>query len=764
MSTKATRASTDIFMIGQCIETLSERHLPTILEVLQFFFNYTGNKKEAEAKKEVVRQVLQVWARARIPTKEERSINEMFNKILENYKKIKKNKGRNCDSQKVKEVEFKNESMLLFDIAHRDAINLLTIDEDKNFLVDQRTERKWAMAGIDQKLFNCEKRKLIREEKRQSRVCAEQNRKKMAEKRAHFEERGDNSSSSSSDSELTNDPDVIEHTSPISTTAKKQKTCIVSKNLAAACDRKNLSLAQSVFVVAETAKTLGFDIDTLAISKSTMKRRRDEYRLSEALAIKNDFINALPKNAPLIVHWDGKILPNLTREGSSTQNVSQYAERLAIIISGPDLPVEKLLAIPKISGGTGEIMATEIKETLDNWRVTDNVVGMSFDTTASNTGQYKGACRLLEEKLERELIHLPCRHHIFEIVCGSVFKKLLGPSTGPEILIFKRFRDNWPLLNTSNFNKCQDSRLFTSHTAKRLKDSTVGFIFDVLDNDTGIFYLPREDYLEILELTLLFLGETPPYEVQLRKPGAFHHARWMAKVIYCIKIYLFRDQFDMTLTEESELLEFCLFITLIYVKSWSTAPNALDAPINDLNLCKDLMAYAEINASASDAAVIAFQRHLWYLGPNLLPLSLFSSKVSADVKLKMIQCARALPKTAVKKEGRKYDSKVFPANLNLNSFVDANFFKFFNRFYINQHFLNTHPNEWDNRPDFKDHVLRLSKLKVVNDSAERGIAMISTFNNSITQDEDQKQFLLQVIEKHRKEFPTCKKSTLATTK
>jgi len=54
----------------------------------------------------------------------------------------------------------------------------------------------------------------------------------------------------------------------------------------------------------------------------------------------------------------------------------------------------------------------------------------------------------------------------------------------------------------------------------------------------------------------------------------------------------------------------------------------------------------------------------------------------------------------------------------------------------------------------------VSSLKRVNDCAERGIALESCFNSSPTISEEVKQYLLQIVERHRKEFPDANKSTL----
>ena len=79
----------------------------------------------------------------------------------------------------------------------------------------------------------------------------------------------------------------------------------------------------------------------------------------------------------------------------------------------------------------------------------------------------------------------------------------------------------------------------------------------------------RDDYKELLQLALLFLGEPLTVaDVYIHAPGAFHRARWMAKIIYCLKVFLFRAQFHLSLRELSDLREFNIFIMKIYLKTW----------------------------------------------------------------------------------------------------------------------------------------------------------------------------------------------------
>ena len=49
--------------------------------------------------------------------------------------------------------------------AHKNALSLITIDEDRDFLIDQRAGRKMAMGGEDKELAKKEKKKWEREKK-----------------------------------------------------------------------------------------------------------------------------------------------------------------------------------------------------------------------------------------------------------------------------------------------------------------------------------------------------------------------------------------------------------------------------------------------------------------------------------------------------------------------------------------------------------------------------------------------------------------------
>ena len=54
----------------------------------------------------------------------------------------------------------------------------------------------------------------------------------------------------------------------------------------------------------------------------------------------------------------------------------------------------------------------------------------------------------------------------------------------------------------------------------------------------------------------------------------------------------------------------------------------------------------------------------------------------------------------------------------------------------------------------------MTSLSVVNDHAEQGVALIKEFSGHLTKDEEQLQFVLPVVQAHRRAYPDALKRTL----
>lgn len=124
-------------------------------------------------------------------------------------------------------------------------------------------------------------------------------------------------------------------------------------------------------------------------------------------------------------------------------------ERIAVLISYDG--TSKFLGAPKIPSSAAEDIAAAVHQLLIQWDIFDRVAAMGFDTTAANSGHKSGACLVLENHLDRKLIRLACRHHIYEIMLRTAFEMKVANTSGPEVLIFNRFADAWDDLDHNSY-------------------------------------------------------------------------------------------------------------------------------------------------------------------------------------------------------------------------------------------------------------------------------------------------------------------------
>jgi hypothetical protein len=100
--------------------------------------------------------------------------------------------------------------------------------------------------------------------------------------------------------------------------------------------------------------------------------------------------------------------------------------------------------------------------------------------------------------------------------------------TGPDVLLFKRFRDHWKFIESDKVQVASSDPLVESLVALRRSD-----ISEFARRHLATAQ-PRDDYREFLELSVVFLRGVSSRGIWFRIPGAMHRARWMAKVIYTI--------------------------------------------------------------------------------------------------------------------------------------------------------------------------------------------------------------------------------------
>lgn len=271
--------------------------------------------------------------------------------------------------------------------------------------------------------------------------------------------------------------------------------------------------------------------------------------------------------------------------------------------------------------------------------------------------------------------------------------------------------------------------------------------------------MPRNDYKELAELSLIFLGAEK--KISFQKPGATSNARWMSKAIYVLKMLLFREQYSLG-DKETSFFQVGQFIVFVYIEAWYTSPLPAEAPNNDLQLVKNFEEFRSIDEEISSLAMKKIKNHLWYLSPECSALSFFDESIQVEMKRKMI--------SALKKENILYTSdynKKFPPKKikdllseEIEYFISMDSLNFFDRFKLGKDFLKFDPSSWPSNECYLKNKQIVNCFRVVNDVSERAVKLATDYNNKLTENEEQKQFLLQVVANYKRSHPDSSKETI----
>ncbi|XP_074100045.1 uncharacterized protein LOC141528084 [Cotesia typhae] len=264
------------------------------------------------------------------------------------------------------------------------------------------------------------------------------------------------SSSTLTLSQATNFGSDLEYVPQIPTT--RAKINILTPELISALDRANVSSRNAMFIIAPVLSSVGVNVEDTTLSYRTIQRTRMLLRKDIAIGLKDNF----KAHDKYVVHWDGKILNDISE--------SKFVDRLPIILTA--FGTEQLLGVPKMNSGSAENQTATILSTLNQW------------------GIHHGTCKEIEKALGKELIWLPCRHHIYEIILRSAFEVYWPVSSGPNVPIFGRFKKFWDTFDKTKYKS-------------GVEDSIVANIITNEKNNLSSFI---KRYLQVLLLPLLFVN------------------------------------------------------------------------------------------------------------------------------------------------------------------------------------------------------------------------------------------------------------------
>ena len=269
----------------------------------------------------------------------------------------------------------------------------------------------------------------------------------------------------------------------------------------------NISHNAATEITSAFYKECGIDIDDeVTLSVTTSKRVRSlgtEFIAQKGLEDLTKIVKE--RNIPLTLHYDTKIL------SQRMNNKREEKERLAVVVSGPTLAKDHLLAIPGLDGGTAIEQAEAAYGVLQSCNLHQHVRDLVYDTPAVNTGRIGGTVRLLQLLLEnRACLCCPCRRHIAELLGKFATIGATGSkSSSPGDALFARFRSAWPEISESiDFSNLNN--IITTFDWDRWEGTPVARAAtkakNIVQSLVNVYTFKRNDRMHGANFILMFLG------------------------------------------------------------------------------------------------------------------------------------------------------------------------------------------------------------------------------------------------------------------
>lgn len=524
---------------------LETKQLPNIREVMQHFSfiqtQFPTNIKTSDIAIKVATNVLEIWNKASIPTVSAKRVQQKIESLRKALRVILKRKGE------AKNTAFSlawQESSNLFDIAEcqcleynncacpRDA-KVPTLERE--FLLDQRNERKMVIGCLDKettnKLSNKSERALKRQRYYESITCDESN----AAYNISIDEIDPNSSDDDDKCEDSENNEESESETESSRNMTKFPT------VARECDRYGISDTAGAAIA--TAVLVDYGIikkdDRIAIiDRAKLRRQRQQLRTS--LMQKANVSLSESAVGPKAIFFDGrkdKTMCSTSRSGKRFQT-----EEHVTILEQPNSVF--LGHVSPESGSSLHIKMSIVDYFIENQIPLDNIVAIGADGTNVNTGAHNGVIRLLELHIGHALQWFICLYHFNELPLRHLMLHLDGTTTGPTAFsgtIGKQLQN------------CQELPV-TKFEAKQNNLPTV------LQKVTNIDISKDQKYL--FEMCRAIEAGELTQKLATKDPGPMVHSRWLTTANRILRLYV------SSTSPSRELLLMTDYVLKVYAPIW----------------------------------------------------------------------------------------------------------------------------------------------------------------------------------------------------
>lgn len=284
-----------------------------------------------------------------------------------------------------------------------------------------------------------------------------------------------------------------------------------------------------------------------------------------------------------------------------------------------------------------------------------------------------------------------------------------------------------------------------------------------------------------------FLGGTFPegYSFTIKAPGAFHHARWMARIIYTLQIALFKHQlveyeFFCNSCDLEHIWSLAAFLSLFYVKHWFTSPSLTDAAVNDLEMWNDFYDITQLSGQQlrsyphffQEMAVAALQKlnlHLWYLTERHIVFAFASDKLSISTKVKMWQKLQTHRSSRVPAAVTGRGLVQMPAiqkTTRLPDLVGPDSLELFKIIPSLEPLSRCNPRLWSQMEEYSTFKTLIASLPATNDACERVLGLVTEIEKrtSAPKNENELKNVIKVSHVYRAQVRKQAKQALDSSK
>ena len=404
------------------------------------------------------------------------------------------------------------------------------------------------------------------------------------------------------------------------------------------------------------------------------------------------------------------------------------------------------------------------------------IIGMCWDTTATNTGPDLGSATLFESMMMRAILWIACRHHMGELHVKHPDIRIRVINTkAPEDIMFKRFQAVFQSLPPCNyrFYKWPDN-------LQQPRDFLTTRAFEVLEWCTlkmqqGTFNNQRDDYRELCELVVVYLGgqivrkrkdDTLEHlDFVMKHPGAFHHVRFLAKALYLIKMSMLAHILpeDVLPSDRRDRVDrMAKFIVLFHAKYFLQAFLPAAAPRLDLQYWMDMIEFQGNDPDIATEVQQSILRHLWYLTEELIVLSLFDCELAPEIRTDLALTLLSHPKPLffAPQKPKFPDHQLLLNNPKIQDFVGPRSWLLFHLLDMTDHlWLNLPCEEWTLNIQYQEIENIVLDLAVTNDTAERAVKKVTDYANSAN-DGGQRGKIVEVAAWHHSKMSAYTKDDL----